>query len=68
MLKKIRETFELSSEEKEAILNAIYSKRDELSSYRKRYKRRSIKRKKEKSSKELYDSANEGAYFIVFHR
>jgi len=29
VLKKIRETIELSSEEKEAILKAIYSKRDE---------------------------------------
>ncbi len=29
VLKKIRETIVLSSEEKEAILNAIYSKRDE---------------------------------------
>ena len=29
MLKKIRETIELSSEEKEAILKVIYSKRDE---------------------------------------
>jgi hypothetical protein len=28
VLKKIRETIVLSSEEKEAILNAIYSKRD----------------------------------------
>ena len=29
VLKKIRETIVLSSEEKEAILNAIYRKRDE---------------------------------------
>ena len=33
VLKKIRETIELSSEEKEAILKAIHSKRDEKSEF-----------------------------------